>query len=125
MLVDGIALGLDVIISFQEILIVEPEVLLLFSGHHQLVLGVPEFGLSLEDLRVQLSVSSILILSLSLQVRFMGKLAVEVSLKGLGLSHESRVVVLASGEFCVRRVQSFISSSQLKLLGVGQLVELI
>lgn len=34
MLVNGIALSLDIVVSLEEILVVKSEVLLLFSGHH-------------------------------------------------------------------------------------------
>ena len=76
MLIDGIALGFHIVVSLQEILIVESEVLLLFSGHHQLVFCVPEFGLSFEDLCIQLPISTIFLFRLSLQVRLVRKLAV-------------------------------------------------
>ena len=89
MLVDGVTLGLHIVISLQEILVVEPEVVLLLPSDRQLIFGVTELGLSFEYLSVEISVSRILGLCLSLQVRFVRQLSVKVSLEGLSLSHES------------------------------------
>lgn len=48
-LVNCITFSFNVIVSFQEILVVESEILLFFSGDHQVVLGVPEFSFSFEN----------------------------------------------------------------------------
>lgn len=89
MLINCIALILNIIVSLQEILVIESKIFLLFSCHNQLVLDISQLGFTIEYLGVQISVSSILILSLSLQIRFVAELPVEVSLKGLSLSHKS------------------------------------
>lgn len=88
-LVDGVALGLHIVVSLQEILVVESKVFLLLLGDRQLIFGVTEFSLSFKYLRVKISISRVFGLCLSLQVRFVSQLAVKVSLEGLSLSHES------------------------------------
>jgi len=65
-LINCIALIFDIIVSLQEILIIESKVFLLFSGNDQLVLDISQLGFTIKYLGVQISVSCILIFSLSL-----------------------------------------------------------
>jgi len=46
-------------------------------------------------------------------------------LESLGLSHQSRMVIFASGEFGISRVHCLICSSKFEFLGISQLLELI
>lgn len=93
--------------------------------NHQIVLSAAQFRLPLEHLAVQLSVPHVLVFCLSLQVGFVGQLPVQVPLKGLRLCHESRMIIFASCELSLSRVESLISSSKFKLFGISQFIKLI
>ena len=81
MLLESIQLLLYILVSLHDVTVTESEVVLLFARHHQLVVGVPQASFSLEYLLLQLSISRVLALSLSLEVRFLSQLPVEVPLK--------------------------------------------
>ena len=121
----SIYLSLEVTVSLHHIVVGESEVILLLSGNNELVIGVSQSVLSLENLGGEVSISGILALSLSLKVSLLGELAVEVSLEGLRLNHKSRVVVLGSHELSLGVLESFVSSSQLEVLGISQFGEFI
>jgi len=53
------------------------------------------------------------------------KLAVEVPLESLCLSHQSRMVVFAPGELGICGVHCLICSSKFEFLGICKLLELI
>lgn len=55
----------------------------------------------------------------------MSQLAIKVSLKSLGLSHQPRVIILTPSQLSMRRVKRLIRSPQLKLLSISQLIKLI
>ena len=122
---NGIDLCLEVRISLHHIVIGETKVVLLLSGNHKLVIGVSKSIFSLEQLGGEISVSGILPLGLSLEVRFLSKLAIEVSLERLGLNHKSGVIVLSSHELRLGILKSFLSSSELEVLGISQFGEFI
>jgi hypothetical protein len=121
----GIYLRLKVTISLHHIVVGESKVVLFLSGNDELIVGVSESIFSLENLGGKISVSGILTFSLSLEVSLLGELAVEVSLKRLGLNHKSRVIILGSHEFSLGVLKSFMSSSQLEVLGIGQFGEFV
>ena len=125
MRLDSFDLGLNILVSLEEVIVAESEVFLLLAAHDESVVNVSEAGLSLKHLRIKLLVSDILILSLPLEVLLLTELAIEVSLKALYLYHESGMVVLGSGKLGDGGVEGFISLSKLKLFGVSHLRELI
>ena len=121
----GIYLRLKVTISFHHIVVGESKVVLLLSGNDELIVGVSESIFSLENLGGKISVSGILTFSLSLEVSLLGELAVEVSLKRLGLNHKSGVIILSSHELSLGIFESLMGSSQLEVLGVSQFGEFV
>ena len=122
---DSVDLSLEVAVSLHEVVIRESEVILLLSGNHELIVGVPQLVLPLKCLGSKISVSGVLSLSLSLEVGLLGELTIKVSLKGLGLNHKSGVVVLGSGKLGLSVLESLVSSSELEVLGIGELGELV
>lgn len=98
---------------------------MLLSGNNELIFSVSESIFSLENLGGKISVSGILTFSLSLEVSLLGELAVEVSLKRLGLNHKSGVIILSSHELCLGIFESLMGSSQLEVLGVSQFGEFV
>lgn len=119
--VECVAFSLHLLVPLEQVVVVEPEVVLLLARNHQLVLSVSQSGLPFENLSVQVSVSGVFCLGLSGQIILVAKLSVQISLKGLGLGHQSGVVILGSGEFSLGGVESLVGSSQLELLGVCKL----
>ena len=81
--------SLDVLVSLEQVVVAESNVVLLLSGHEELVLELSESLFSFVLLGSKLSVTGIFVLSLSLQVRLVGELAIKISLKRLSLDHES------------------------------------
>lgn len=121
----GIYLRLKVTISLHHIVVGESKVVLLLSGNDELIVGVSESIFSLENLGGKISVSGILTFSLSLEVSLLGELAVEVSLKRLGLNHKSGVIILGSHELSLGIFESLMGSSQLEVLGISQFGEFV
>lgn len=112
-------------VSIQHVIVTKSKVLLLLSGDHELLVSVSQSGVTLEGCGLQLSVSTILSISLSLEVGFLCELAIEVSLEGLGFNHESRMVILGSGEFSNCGLKSLVSLSKFIIFRVGQLREIV
>ena len=81
--------SLDVLVSLKQVVVAESDVVLLLSGHEELVLELSESLFSLVLLGSKLSVAGIFVLSLSLQIRLVGELTIKVSLERLSLDHES------------------------------------
>jgi len=120
-----IYLSLKVTVSLHHVIVGESQVVLLLSGNDKLIISVSESIFSLENLGSQISVSGILTFSCSLEVSLLGELAVEVSLKRLGLNHKSRVIVLGSHELSLGIFKSLMGSSQLEVLSVSQFGEFV
>ena len=91
-MLESIDLLLGILVSLHNVTVTKSEVVLLLTGHHQLVVSVPQSSLSFEDLLLEFSVSSVLALRLSLEVSFLSQLAVKISLKGLRFDHQARVI---------------------------------
>ena len=115
----SIYLRLKVRISLHHIVVRESQVVLLLSRDDKLIISVSESIFSLENLGGKISVSGILTFSLSLEVSLLGELAVEVSLKRLGLNHKSRVIVLGSHELSLGIFESLMGSSQLEIFSIS------
>ena len=122
---EGVDLGLDVLVALEEVVVAESDVVRLLPGHAQLVVDISEARLTLVDLGLQLAVPGVLILGLALQVRLLGQLAVQVSLERLGFYHEAGVLILSSGEIVDGGIEGLVGSSELKVLGVGKLREFV
>jgi len=90
-----------------------------------LIIDVSQSSLPFEGLRLEFTASCIFILGSSLEVCLLSKLSIEISLESLCLDHESRVVILGSGVFRCSRVNSFMSSSELKVLGVSEFSQFV
>lgn len=95
------------------------------SGNIELVIDISQSSLSFENLGLELTASSVLILSSSLKIRLLSKLAIEVSLEGLSLNHQSGMVVLGSSQFSSCGVDSFMGSSKLEVLRISEFGQLI
>lgn len=124
-LIDSVALVLQVVVAVEQVLVIESEVFLFLSGDHELILSGAQLGFPVEHLSIELSVSQVLLLGLALQVGLVSQLAIKISLESLCLSHQPGVIILAPSQLSMRRVQRLIRSPQLKLLGISQLIELI
>lgn len=118
-------LRLDVVVSLEEVGIVEAKVIVLAASDSQLVIGSSQAVLSIEDLSVEVAVASVFRLSLTGQVLLVSKLPIKVSLEGMHLSIESGVVVLGADKLRVGRVEGLARSAELELLGVGELGQLV
>lgn len=116
---------LDVLVAVKEVVVAEAEVVSLFASNHELVLNIPVAGLTLEQLALQLSISTIFIFGLALQVSLLGKLSVEVSLEGLGLDHKARVLILRSGKLSDGGIEGLVGFSELEVLRVGEFGEFV
>ena len=123
--VESADLGLDVVVSLEQIIVVEAHVILFFAGDVQLVLDGTQSVLTLEGLCVEVSVAAILVFGVSRQVRLVSKLTVEVALQGSHLSVQSGVIILGARELSAGRVESLARSAKLELLGVSKLAELV
>ena len=118
--IQGVELGLQVTVSFEDVVVAEAEVVLLLSGNHKLVLDLSGSLLSFVELTLEVSVLGILIFGLALQVGLVGELAVEVSLESLGLNHKSGVVVLGSCQLSGCLLKSLGGSSHFEFLGISE-----
>ena len=118
--IQGVELGLQVTVSFEDIVVAEAEVVLLLSRNHKLVLDLSGSLLSFVELTLEVSVLGILIFGLALQVGLVGELAVEVSLESLRLNHKSGVVVLCSCQLSGCLLESLGCSSHFKFLGISE-----
>ena len=125
MRLEGVDLVSGFSVALHEVIVAESEIFLFFSGNHELLLEVSESLLSFEEVGLELSVSNVLVLSLSLQIRLVAELTVKVSLESLGLDHESGVFILRSGEFVRCLTQIFLSSSQFKFSGISEFGKLV
>jgi hypothetical protein len=87
--VESIDFTLDIIVSLQEVVVAESQVVLFLAGDEKLVFDVTHSLLSLVQLGLKFSVSNILAFSLSLEVGLVGELAVKVSLERLVFNQKS------------------------------------
>jgi len=123
--VERVDFRLDIVVSLEQIIVVEAHIILLFAADIKLVLGATESLLALESLSIEISVAGVFIFSISRQVALVRELTIEVTLQGGHLSIQSRVIILGARQFSACRVKSLARSTKLELLGVGQLTELI
>jgi hypothetical protein len=96
---------------------------LLFSGNQNLVFDLTLSLFSFVELSLEVTIFRIFVFSLTLQIGFVGELAIEVSLESLSFNLKSGMIVLGSSELTVCSFKSFSCSSHLKLLGIGQFGE--
>ena len=120
MLVQSIDLTFNIVVSIEDVLIVESDIILILSGNHKLIFNSSQSVLPLEDLSGKISVTSILSLGLSSEIRLVGELAIQISLESMDLGVESRVVILGSSHLDVGTVVGLTGSSELELLGIGE-----
>lgn len=118
-------LSLDIVVSLEEVGVVEAQVILLTASDSQVVLDSSQAVLSVKDLSVEVTVASVLTLSLTSQVLLVGKLAIEVSLESVHFSIESGVVILGAHKLSVSRVEGLARPAKFELLRVGEFGELI
>jgi len=120
-----IELTFDIIVSIEDVLVVESHSLLILSANSELIIDGSQSVFSLEDLSSEVSVTSILSFGLSSEIRLMSKLAIQISLESMDLSSKSRVVILGSRHFNVSSIKSLTSPSELELFSVGEFAQLI
>ena len=120
-----IKLTFDIIVSIEDVLVVESHSLLILSANSELIIDGSQSVFSLEDLSSEVSVTSILSFGLSSEIRLMSKLAIQISLESMDLSSKSRVVILGSRHFNVSSIKSLTSPSELELFSVGEFTQLI
>ena len=120
MLVQSIDLTFNIVVSIEDVLIVESDIILILSGNQELLINSSQSVLPLEDLSGKISVTSILSLGLSSEIRLVGELAIQISLESMDLGVESRMVILGSGHLDVGTVVGLTGSSELELLGIGE-----
>lgn len=107
-------------ISIHEVFIAEYKVILLFSRNNELIVSCSQFGLSIEQLSLHISVSSIFILSLSLEITFLCELSIKISLHSLNFSCKSRMIIFSSDKLNLSGIKVLSQSSLLKILSISE-----
>lgn len=108
--IQSIDLSLHIIVTFNKVAVIEPQVVLLLPGSCQLVISRSQHVLSLEYLSIQVTVSAILRFCLSGEVLLVCELAIQISLKCMNLSVQSGMIVLCTCELSIGGIECLAST---------------
>lgn len=120
MWVKSIQFSFQILVSLHDITVTESHIFLFLSGYHQLVLDLSLSLFSLIQLSWEISVLRVFDFGLSLQVSFVGELAIQIALQSLRFNHKSWMVILGSLELCVSSIKGFVCSSKFKLFRISK-----